>query len=209
MLDKRVGRVSGRAGAEAVIDEHLLELRQVVTGQFGGAQAHQVVVIAVDPVDREVRRTRPDFLAVDDHELVVHQALAPVAQQGNSGGDHLLDFALVHIVAFDHHAHTDPPAVRVDQRVPDAPQVELLGSDLYAGARRADGGRQLAVGPAAQRLAGGRFRLGEIEGDPIRCGLPASCGRGDWGCACGHGAAHLAGQAGKGDDQEEENEQFV
>jgi len=53
----------------------------------------------------EIHRTHPDFRAVDNDELVMHQTFALVSNDRDTSLNQRLRRGIEHVVAFHNHAH--------------------------------------------------------------------------------------------------------
>ena len=118
---------------------------------------------------------------VDNHEFIVHQALLLVANDRDSGIHDLLDFLVVHIVAFHHHPHHHPAFMGVDQSIPDTPQVETVCGHIHGKARLVQGSHQDLIRSALIVLGMHSSWVGKVDLDPVSrwCGCcPKPVGNG-------------------------------
>ncbi len=91
----------------------------------------QIVVIAISAVKREIHRACPHIPTINDNEFVVHERFTRVGHNLNAGCNQILYFWLLNILTLHNHSDDCPGIVSVKQRIANAPQIQVIRSDVH------------------------------------------------------------------------------
>ena len=99
--------------AKQVLFEHFIELGCVIFCHLSRADVDKIIIVLISPTG--------DLGTVNYDELIVHQTFALVADDWYPGIQDLLDFQIVHVIAFHDHAHHHPTFLSMDEGITDTP----------------------------------------------------------------------------------------
>ncbi len=100
---------------------------------------------------------------------MVHERLSPIADHRDPGIGQTLDLGLEEVVTLDDQAHVQAAPMGAQQRIPDAPQVQVIDGDIDRVAGGVNGLRQRLVRAAPQRLSRRAGGIREVQAGPTRC----------------------------------------
>jgi hypothetical protein len=94
---------------------------------------------------------------------MMHQTFSGISPDRDPGVEQLLEFLPVQVVLISDQPDLHPAAVRPDQRIPDAPQIQIIDRHVNLKKGLIQGTNQLLIWAAPVSPAGWILRAAEVD----------------------------------------------